>query len=282
MKRRPVAASSFTSEFFKLRKRPATWVIGCLLVFSVGLFGYFFSYQIVLEQRSIGVEDNTPGPSAEEVILPTLLPKNVLLNVLDSFSGGVGVAALVFGALSFGSEYGWGTLKTLLARPPGKLSTFFSSALAVGFILGIIAFLMLTAGTLSSYIIAVLEEAPVEWPPPVDFAMALGSAWLILSAYGSLGIFFAVLFKSAATAVGAGLLYTLVLELFLLSVQASNNILGTVQDSLLAKASEDLTGFFGTSPQPAGDVVQDALALGIYVVAPVLLAAFLFWRRDVA
>ena len=141
---------------------------------------------------------------------------------------------------------------------------------------------MLAAGSLSSYAIAVLEEAPMGWPSLADYAKALGAAWLILASHGSLGIFFATLFRGAASAIGAGLAYALVLELFLLNVQVPNDTLGAIQDSLLAKASEDLANSFSTVPQPSGNAVQDTLALGVYAVAPVLLAAYLFWRRDVA
>ena len=68
-------AGSFASELFKLRKRPATWIIGGILVLSVGLLGYLFSYQIVLDQRAMEAQgSDLPGTSAEETILPTLLP----------------------------------------------------------------------------------------------------------------------------------------------------------------------------------------------------------------
>lgn len=275
--------SSLSSELFILRKRPATWVISAVLILSVVLFGYFLSYQIVLGQRMMGAGEETdlPGPTAEETLLPPLLPENVLSNVLLFFSGGAGAAALVLGALAMGSEYGWETLKTLLVKPPGRVRAFLEKVLAVYFVLAILAVSLLAAGALSSYIIAVLEDTPTNWPSLSEFVRALGATWLILGAYSSIGIFFATLFRSASLAIGAGLAYALVLEFFVLAVQTANSTIQALQDALLGQASTSLAESFGDSSQVSGNSTHAALVLVMYMIVSILLGSYLFRQRDV-
>lgn len=138
--------ASFSAELLKLRKRPSTWILALVLVAVVLLFGYLLNYSFVANPPS--PEDLPPPPSSEEIPpevqqaqeaefqaeqdaffeeqLRALLPEKVLSNLFGGGLLGIGSAvAITFGALAAGSEYGWGTLKTVLSQRPGRLGVLF-------------------------------------------------------------------------------------------------------------------------------------------------------------
>ena len=61
-------------------------------------------------------------------LLASTLPDQLVANMLGGFPVFAGALALVFGALVFGSEYGWGTVKTLLTQRPGRGAVLARSA----------------------------------------------------------------------------------------------------------------------------------------------------------
>ena len=72
-----------------------------------------------------------------------------------------GVFALMLGVFAFGSEYGWGTLKTLFTQAPGRLRVFAAKLAALAIVLVPFVLALFAAGAVASYVIAQIEDAPV-------------------------------------------------------------------------------------------------------------------------
>jgi ABC-2 type transport system permease protein len=72
-----------------------------------------------------------------------------------------GVFALMLGVLTFGSEYGWGTLRTVFVQRPGRLHVFGAKLLALAVALVPFVLSVFALGTASSYAIA---GARAPWP----------------------------------------------------------------------------------------------------------------------
>lgn len=289
--------SSISAEVLKLRKRTASWILIIVLVLLVAITGYVLLYLSI---------QNTPPPedfSAEEQqafeesmaesnkeFLQVLLPEKVLVNVLTALSRGGGIVALVFGALAFGSEYNWGTLKTVLSRRPGKLKVFAGKILALLAYFAGFSMLVLVVGGVCSYIVANLEDMPVRWPSTWRTIEALGAGWLIFAVWGMLGAFLATIFRSSSLAIGIGLGYAIVIEQTAVSFSASvqNEVFQSVLSTLPGTNSSALANAFGSVPEGfstvAGESVspeQAAIALGVYTVVSIIFMVLLFWRRDI-
>lgn len=276
--------ASFRAESLKLRKRPAVWVLGIIWFALVVLFGYVLTYAIFANPPEGAVP---PGTDPDEV-LRVLYPKNVLSNVLSGFSStGGGPIALILGALAAGSEYGWGTAKTVLTQRPGRLGAFLGKMLVLALIVLVFVLLAFAAGAASSYVIATVEDAATNWPTVEDTLRAVGAGWLIMMVWTAVGVLLATLFRGTALAIGLGLVYALVLEGIAASLLAQNEDFDPVRKVLLGENSNALVEYFGSIPaafgvpDPLVDADRAVLTLAAYAIGLLLLAALVFRRRDV-
>lgn len=284
--------SSFTAEVLKLRKRTATRVLLLVLGLAVVLAGYVSIYGFLLgpnDPSGSSGDSRTVGDLNPE-IFTMMLPQKMLVNtllVVSQFGGNV--VALIFGALAFGSEYNWGTLKTVLSRKPGKLRMFAGKTLATLAYFALFSATSLAVGAVCSYVIASIEGMPVEWPGIWNIVKAFGAGWLMFAAWGTLGAFLATTFRGSSIAIGIGLGYAIVVETVVNSLPDSGGDLQPVYASLLGKNAGDLARSFGEIPgyffpPTAGEMVQPgqaAIVLGTYTLILALLSFLFFWRRDV-
>jgi ABC-2 type transport system permease protein len=93
-----------------------------------------------------------------------VLPEHLVGTLMGGFPFLGGVLELMLGVLAFGSEYGWGTLKTLFTQRPGRLHVFGAKLLALAGTLIAFVLVVFALGALASYAIAVREGAEVSWP----------------------------------------------------------------------------------------------------------------------
>jgi ABC-2 type transport system permease protein len=145
-----------SAELLMLRKRASTWILLGIWAALGLVFAYVVPYVTYL---------NDPGQEP----LADLLPQNLVGSLMGGFPFFGGVLALMLGVLAFGSEYGWGTLKTLLTQRPGRLRVFAAKMIALAIALVLFVLVVFGLGALASYAIALREGADVDWP----------SAWLL-------------------------------------------------------------------------------------------------------
>jgi len=290
--------ASLGAELLKLRKRPSTWVLGSIWLAVTILLNYTLAYALVSSVPPPTVPEGTPKAQKEQIRaqqeelreqqLEFLYPEYLVSYLTPGFPNLGAPIALILGALAMGSEYGWATFKTILTQRPGRYALFFGKLLALGILLALLVVVTFAAGAVSGYVIASLEGTPVGLPAAGELVRALGAGGLILAIWAALGVLLATLLRSTALSIGLGLVYSFVLEtiIFNLPIQskgfqdAREFFPGQNSNFLADSFSEQSQGGF-VPPEPTVDAPQAALVLLAYTAVFILLAAFVFHRRDV-
>jgi ABC-2 type transport system permease protein len=287
--------ASLGAELIKLRKRPSTWVLGLIWLAVIILLNYVLIYVLLSNAPPPTFPADTPKSQQElmqkqqeqyqEQQLAFLYPEKVVPNLIPGFPNLGAPIVLILGALAVGSEYGWATYKTVLTQRPGRLAVFFGKLLAIGVVLALLVALIFIAGLACGYVIAGLSGGPLGGPPAGGLIRALGAGWLILAVWATFGALLATLLRSTALAVGIGLVYSLGLEGIITNLPIQNQTYKDAIEFLPGRNSTSLVDSFSgqgsTLSQPI-DVAQATLVLLAYTAAFVLIAAFIFRRRDVS
>ncbi len=265
--------SSLKADLRKMRSRSSVWVLGALWLILALFFGYVLPF--LLRQ----------SPSSDpEQLLAGMLPESVLRTVTGATAGFGETIALILAAVVAGSEYGWGTVKTVLTQRPSRLEVFAGQVAALALVSGLLVLLASGPSAVASYTVAQAEGARVAWPEWSEVVRGLGAAWLILGTGAALGFALAVLFRQTAAAIGLGLVYLLLLEALLDTFARSSELVTKIAEFLPTANANALVRSFGGGGASAGPTVdpgQAALVLFAYTVGLILLAGFLYVRRDV-
>ena len=269
-----------SAELLILRKRAATWIL--LGIWT--LLGVFFAYVV---PYALDPEDSPVG-------LVEFLPESLAGNLIAGFPFFGGVFALMLGVFAVGSEYGWGTLKTLFTQRPTRLRVFAAKLAALGIVFVPFVLTLFAAGAVASYVIAQIEDAAVTWPSAWLLVRAMGAGWLILAAWGALGVLLGVVTRGTSLAIGVGILYALVIEGLLSAFADSVSALEPLTQIFLRANGYSIAAALGASVDsiessgpgsyagPFVDSVQAVAVLGALIAGLVAASAFLLARRDVA
>jgi len=190
----------FISGLRKLIRRPASLVSVGLLVGLLGL--------ILIAAATVG-QNGSPRSSASARALITFPGAYDL--ILSFMLGLGGLVAVIYGAAIAGSEWGWGTLKTAVARGESRaryaLATFaaimvmLAVGLAVTFALGI--GLALVAANIAGIPTSGISDADTLQRLP---AMA-ARGWFAVVEQAGLGFAIATLARSQLAGIGAGIAF---------------------------------------------------------------------------
>jgi ABC-2 type transport system permease protein len=275
--------TSLTAELLVVRKRSSTWILlGIWSVLAV-LFAYVIPYVEYLNESG-----------AAQASLGQMLPAQLAGNLLGGFPFFGGVFALMLGVLALGSEYGWGTLKTLFVQREGRLHVFGAKLLALGAVLVPFVLVIFALGAGASYAIALREGGGVEWPSAWLLVRAMGAGWLILAVWASFGILLAAVSRGTSLAIGVGILYALVIEGLISAFADAVSFLEPVTEFFLRANGYSLVRGLGLSVEDAagngpgafsGPFVstgQALLVLVVYMAGFLVLSGLLLRRRDVA
>jgi ABC-type transport system involved in multi-copper enzyme maturation permease subunit len=246
------------------------------------LFAYLVSYLIYRF-----VPHLTAGQAAR--LHHALLPAQLGSQVLDSMPVYGGPVMLIIGALLAGGDHRWGTLRTLLARRPGRAEFLAGRAATMAAVMLAISVLSLVISGVCSTVIAVISHFPAGWPSAGSLLLHLAALWLICLAWAMTGFALAVLTRSLTAAIGIGLMWTLVVENIVAGLSASVPALAELRKGLLSAATGSLAQALSGSAVPSGvpgvaSVVSGpvaALVLVLYVAAGFGAAVLVFRRRDV-
>ena len=191
----------FRSALRKLARRPATWVTFGLLAGLLTL--------IMLAVATVPA-DGTGGPGGEggDPLLLVTFPGAYAL-ILGFILGLGGLFSVIYGAAIAGSEWSWGTLKTVVARGESRsrymLTTF--AAIAVVMVLGLIVTFGIgvaaaaLGATLAGVSLAGMNDAAALGEIPE--LIARGSVGLITQC--ALGFAVATLARSQLAGIGVGI-----------------------------------------------------------------------------
>ena len=271
---------SIRAELLILRKRPSTWILLGLWTALALVFAYAVPYATYRD-------DPGQQPLAE------LLPQGVVGNTLVGFPFFGGVFALMLGVLSLGSEYGWGTLKTLFTQRPPRLQVFGAKLVAIALALVPFVVAVLLAGLAAGTAIGLYEGADLGLPSAWLLVRGLAAGWVVLAVWGALGVLLAVLSRGTALAIGIGILYALVIEGLLSALSSEIGLLDRLVDFFLRANAYSLVAPLGVAE---GDVRENGpgsfdgplvgggqavLVLALYAAVFLGLAGWVLRRRDV-
>jgi ABC-2 type transport system permease protein len=269
-----------TAELLVLRKRAATWILLGIWTFLGIFFAYVIPYALDPEDSPVGVTE--------------FFPQSLAGNLISGFPFFGGVFALMLGVFAFGSEYGWGTLKTLFTQRPGRLRVFAAKLAALGLMLVPFVLALFAAGAIASAVIAGIEDAPASFPPAWLLLRAIGAGWLILAVWAALGVLLGIATRGTSLAIGVGILYALVAEGLLSAFADSVSALEPLTNVFLRANGYSLAVALGASVDSiessgpgsySGPLVGSAQAIAVlvaFVAAFLAVAASLLRRRDVA
>ncbi len=207
------------------------------------------------------------------------------------------ILVIILTASSVGTEYGWGTLRMVLARGPARRDFLVAKlalmAVAVGVALAaVVAFTAVSSLIASSLVPG--DAALVNSGGWADAAKAFGKVWFALLPYVALAGLVSVITASTAAGMGASLGYYFVEQIASAILMNFFDWFETVADFLLGRnvtawmlagqgdglggATSGMGIRFGE--YPGG--VHAFLVLAVYIAALVGLALWVFRRRDVA
>jgi ABC-type transport system involved in multi-copper enzyme maturation permease subunit len=269
-----------TAELLMIRKRASTWIL--LAIWTA--LALTFAYVVPYIQYT-----NDSGRRS----LADLLPESLVGALLAGFPFFGGVLALMLGVLAVGSEYGWGTLKTLFTQGPGRLRVFGAKLIAVAAVLLVFVLVVYLLGALASWAIAANEGADVSWPSAWLLVRGIAGGWLVFAVWAALGVLLAVVTRGTALATGIGILYAFVVEGLLSALAREVSLLDGLVEFFVRANGYSLVAVLGVSAEDVSDSGpgsfsgpfvaggQALLVLAVYLAAFVLAAGWLLRRRDV-
>ena len=265
---------SFKAEWRKLRQRPAVWVLGGIMLVALVLFGYAFNWiQLSFPSKNFHPEGGLTIAQLKTALYPINFVKNSLEGV-----GIIGsILTLILGALVVGSEFGWGTVKTVYTQRPGRLQTLAGQIGVVSVIAAIFTVAFYAVAALASLGIALGDGATITWPAGIDILKALGATWLIFESWSLFGMALAFLFRQSAMAIGIGLAYVLAIEgiLFRLLGGFDAGWVTTIEKFFLGQNAGALIKSFGQpfpTPGTAAPLVTAGVAVLVLIVYSVVFA----------
>jgi ABC-type transport system involved in multi-copper enzyme maturation permease subunit len=273
--------SSVRAELLLIRKRTSSWILLGLWLVLVLAFGYVLPYATY--------KGNPEGSQR----LEPLLPQNLIGNGVEGYPFFGGAVVLILGILTFGSDYIWGTLKTLLTQAPSRTRILFARLIALFLVLAVFVGVSFLGSAIGSIVISAIEGASVDAPSLWLVARGLGAAWLILSVWAAFGACLAILSKGTALAIGIGVLYALVLEGLVSAFTEQVSQMSSLAQWFLRANAYSLVRPLGLDPEavrqngpgafrgPYVDALQALLVLCVYLACFLILAGLVMRRRDI-
>ena len=271
-------------EWFKLRKRPISYavllVLAAFLVTSQLLI-YLVVYVAAREESGV-------TPEARQVLLNGLVLPEALPMLFANAQNRGSIMLIILTTVSFGGEFGWGTVRLLLARGEGRAQFIIGKVLALaGWTLLLLVVGVLT-GFAASILFTLLEGRALGGALA---GLALGSlpamaarTYYALLIYLLLAACATVATRSTAAGMAISLVYYFVegvvgdIILRLLQV-------GDLQRLLQVLIGVNVRGLMAAN-SPGSDAglpspIQATLVIAVYGLTFLLMAIYLMQRRDI-
>jgi ABC-2 type transport system permease protein len=282
--------AAFRGELFKLVRRPGVWVLVALLLVFAVLLGYAITYLIDTFSPPSAARGLPPGTTLADFKV-ALYPQNFIKNTFTTWGALGGVFALIMGVLVQGSEFGWGTIKTLYTQRFGRLNMLFGKIAALAVLVLVMVVALFGVDAASSVVIAAIDGKELTFPAADVTLKAIAAGFLIFGFWAVFGFALATVFRQSAMAIGLGLAYALVVELLIFSLLrgfGSDTVQQYQQWFPIAN-----TGYLGRSfgeialrgvppaAAPFADATHASVVLAAYIAVFMALSAWLSRTRDV-
>ena len=195
----------FFSGLRKLSRRPATYVTFGLLV---GL--------IVLIVLAVGATADSIGKGANTATRSAAMKELVTFpgaydRMLQFILGFGGLLAMIYGAAIAGSEWGWGTLKSSVARGESRVRYMLVSFASVGFVVGIglvLAFAIAIVAAVAGANLAHVSTNGLSDSATIgQLPLQLVKGWVSMLEQTALGFTIATLARSQLAGIGVGIAF---------------------------------------------------------------------------
>jgi len=267
------------------------WILlACIVLAGIGLYLLVYTAaQASLEAERSGAVPPQPGSQeAMTDLLRQMRPANVQGFGISLVSGIGSVMLIIFAASHVGTEFGWGTLRTLLAHGAGRATFLGAKLLSIAGFGVLFIFVGVVAAIIGSYLATTIAAGDTSGLDLGAIASAAAKAYYTFLPYMALAALIAVWSRSAGAGIAAGLvLYFTEGLIASLVVQLNREYANIVNYGLsrnVTAITRDLTAT-GVTQDPSAIALPDAeraaLVLAIYTAVFVALA---FWRlrtRDI-
>jgi len=254
---------SFTSEWIRFRKTARAGILAMVLL--VALIGFMLF---------LGSESMGPGGGGHGGPIGGAADLTVADGAIAALSTAInliGIVSIALFALSVARDFEWGTIRNLLVGQPRRATLLTGKLLAVASYVVIGVVVAGLVAVLMAVVLAPGQDISTETWTVGDSLATLGATAIAAILYGLVGAVLAMLTRSAAISITAGVAYLLVIE----------NLLGLVWDS----AGEWLpAGIFSALASGGTDLVsfEKAVVLSIgFAIIGLAVMYLVFMRRDV-
>jgi hypothetical protein len=191
----------FVSGLRKLVRRPASWVTLGMLV---GL--------LALILIAVGGTANERVNATREAAAKSLITfPEAYDRILQFITGLGGLFAVIYGAAIAGSEWGWGTLKSAVARGESRVKYMLISYVSVAVMIGVGLLITFAVGVLAAIFAAHLANVSTSG---LGDSATLGGlperllkGWFAVVEEGALGFTIATLARSQLAGIGVGIAF---------------------------------------------------------------------------
>src|SRR5260370_37551384 len=274
--------ASLRAEGLKTRKRWANWILLAILLAWIVLLSYLTFYLVVrLSPHSI------QGPVPASVLKRRLFPENYVPTVLNAAESIGAAIMLIFGALSTASEYGWLTVQTILIQKPTRSAVLGGKLLGAGITTVVVSLALLGVTALASYVVVTIDNSSSTWPSWEGMVKAFGAMFLQVAVWTSLGAFVGIAFRSAAAAIGGGLVYLFVVEALLGSLFRNTPVVKEILKFLPGVNGGAINATFPATIRDSSATTQlvgagrGVVTLLLYLALFTINSLLIFQQRDV-
>jgi ABC-type transport system involved in multi-copper enzyme maturation permease subunit len=265
--------ATIKSEWRKNLFRPA-FLVGSGLIAGITVLIYSGNWYLATH----------PSGSERVVSLASLYPAHFVDNVLGAGFPLGAAMAIVLGAIFAGSEYSWGTLKTMLTQGPGRVTTWGGRVVVFVAWMGIMTVVLFVVGGAYSAVIALFQNQTISWPELETIAKGFGAIWLVFAVNGAIGMALGVVIRQSAAALGIGLVYLLAVEIIAVRFidSLSNGAYKWIGDLFMGQNANALLASITPPPvAPSIGAEQALFVLAAYFVVLLVIAGGLVRLRDV-
>ncbi len=276
-------AGLLQSELFRLARRPMPRVL--LLILLVAVAALYLVFWSVLRAQGTELQPQQVAELRDQIRPATV--RSAGLSLVHQVGT---VLAVILAASLIASEYGWGTVRTVLPRSPGRAPFVTAKLLVLALFAAVLVLVGYLTALSTSLLLARLEhlDAALGTAALPRTLAALARTLFVMSPYMALAFLAALWFRSTAPGIGLGLAVLFLESLVTNLLRLQGGALGHVPEALLAvnvqavlaANAAGLPTTTSTTPN-LPDAWRAAAVLAAYTAAFVTLAYWRFLRRDI-
>jgi len=258
------------SELFKVRKRPQSWMmIVMLIVFQLALYLGLVIASLVRDDPESVNRNIQLGRLWEIGLIPTQIA--------------AGIMVTVFGSSLIGNEFGWTTIRPLVARARSRSALLSAKWVTVVLYTAV----LLAAGVLSAVVGSVIGSAIVGVDSGlsggriIDILATIGRYGFGMLPYAAIGFMLAVLTRSNTAGIVLGIALQLLEDTIFLLLGVLADVFETIQKGGLAWNVNRLILFGADDDLDVRDAMVSLGVILLYVAVFVVISFRVFNRRDI-